>query len=118
MSAPVDGLLEQLPLCLQIGKESVQYAEEMVNGRRRQALAVGGLEPRIDIVGSRVRQILIEARLLDGGDQHTEAFDRIARGPKRGGGILSRLEMAEVRGHPCLIPGTQKCQALQMGEGL
>jgi hypothetical protein len=65
-----------------------------------------------------VGQILVEARLLAGGDQPTEAFDRIARGPERGGGILSRLKLSEVRGYLGLILGTQERQVVQMGEGV
>jgi hypothetical protein len=73
-------------------------------------------QPPFDIIGCRVGQILVEARLPAGGDQPTEASDRIARGSERGGGILSRLEMSDVRGHPCLILGTQERQVVQMGE--
>jgi hypothetical protein len=118
MFAPVDGLLEELPLRLQKGREPVPHAEEMVDGRRRQSLAVGDLESRIEIVGSRVRQILIAVRLLDGWDQHTAAVARIARGPERGGGILPRPEMSEAQYHPCLMLRPQELQMLQMGEGM
>jgi hypothetical protein len=74
----------------------VHHVEEVVDGRWGQAFSGGGVELHIDIVGGRMRQILIKARLPWRGNEHTEVLDSIDCGLDRGRGILPRLQVLKV----------------------
>jgi hypothetical protein len=47
MSAPIDGLVGELPLLLQQGKETMQGVQDGVDGGGGETLVVGHVKPRM-----------------------------------------------------------------------
>jgi len=77
---------------------------------------VGGIEPGLYIIGRGRGEILIEVRLPARRDQPAETVEPINGGLERGGGILSRLQMLQIRGDQLLVVLTQKMQSSQLGK--
>jgi hypothetical protein len=102
MPAPMNRLLGDQPPLVQEAKEAVHDAQEVIDGRGGQALAVGGEEPRLHIGGSGGRQILIEARLPCRREQHAKAFERVEGALDCRGRILPRLKVRELGCHEIL----------------
>jgi len=102
MPAPMNRLLGDQPPLMQEAKETVRDAQEVIDRRGCEALAVGGEEPRLHIGGPGGRQILIETRLPGRGEQHAKAFQRVEGAFDCCRRILPRLQVREVGGHEIL----------------
>ena len=68
MPAPLNRLLGDQPPLVQEAKETVHDAQEVIDRRGCEALAMGGEEPCLHIGGPGGRQILIETRLPGRGE--------------------------------------------------
>jgi len=102
MPAPMNWWLGDQPPLMQEAKEAVHDAQEVIDRRGCEALAVGGEEPRLYIGGPGGRQILIETRLPCRGEQHAKAFNRVEGAFDRCRRLLPRLQVREEGCHEIL----------------
>jgi hypothetical protein len=99
MSAPMDGLVGELPLLLQKGTEAVQGVQAVVDGGGGEAMVVGHVKPRIAIVRCGLRDVPSDPRLVCRRQAHAEGLERAERGLDRLGGIMAGLQHREVVRH-------------------
>jgi hypothetical protein len=99
MSAPIDGLMRELPRLLQEGKEAMQGVQDIVDGGGGETAVVGHGKPRIDLVRRGRRDVPTDPRLVCRRQAHAEGLERADRGLDRLGGIMAGLQHREVVRH-------------------
>jgi hypothetical protein len=112
------GGLGHIALVVQEGKEALHHAKAGRDRAGSQLLTVGGLDPGIDIRGSRLRQVVIESSLAHFGHENRETFEGTDRGFLHGGGIVAGMQIGQIVGHQTLVPGTEEVQPAELWEFL
>jgi hypothetical protein len=100
------------------GQEPLHPAEAGRDGPWCQWLTAGGLDPGINIRGSRRRQVVIESGLAHCGYEHRETLEGADRGFLHGGRLVAGTSMSPIVGHQALVPGTEDGQPAQLWEFL
>jgi hypothetical protein len=108
MAAPTDGLVGELPLLLQEGKEAMQGVQDIVDGGGGETVVVDHVKPPIDIIRCGLRDVPTNPRLVCQRQAHAEGLERADRGLDRLGSIMAGLQHREVVRHDLLAMLTQK----------
>jgi hypothetical protein len=104
LAAPEDRGAGEVPVLLQERTAAVSRAQHRVDGRWRQALVMGGVEPAVDILRAQVRQLVGEAPLQGGREMPGETLARIEGRLPGGGGIMPCRQEPPILSHQLPAP--------------
>jgi hypothetical protein len=78
----------------------------------------GRLDPRVEITGGGLGQVLIQRRLPCGGHQDREASECPDGRFLHRGRIVAGTQVSQIVGHQALVPGAEDMQPAQLWEFL